>query len=167
MNSCSQTIQMLHFIKNPKGKPLQYLGMSGPNLIEILDNDPILVQALSTSTTRKLYKPSTKSRFTGKDQRMVLTGKNRQALFFLRISQSPKGYQGVELGILNLPEESFTNMVKELVSLAKMRWPKLPLFIRLNMHQDMANLKTALFNLGWIEDQTNSLMEITIEVKDA
>lgn len=165
MNGLYQTIHMLHFIKNTKGNPSKYLGMSGQHLVEILDNDPFLLKMLKATGNRKIYKPSEKSRFTGNHQRMVLMSKKDTALFTLTKSQSPKGYHGIELGILNLPEESFSPMLKELATLANMRWPKLPLFIRISSHTSIANLKLILFNIGWIEDPYNSLMEKVVEEK--
>lgn len=157
---------MLHFIKNPKGNPSKYLGMSGQHLVEILDNDPFLLKVLKSPGAKKIYKPSDKSRFMGNHQRMVLMSKKDIALFTLAKSQSPKGYHGIELGILNTPEESIGPMLKELASLANMRWPKLPLFIKINSHRSITNLKLILFNLGWIEDQYNSVMEKLVEEKD-
>lgn len=101
----------------------------------------------------------------GSYQRMVLMSKKDIALFTLTKLQSPKGYHGIELGILNLPVESFSPMLKELAILANMRWPKLPLFIKINSHRSIINLKLILFNLGWIEDQYNSVMEKVVEEK--
>lgn len=163
MNGLNQTIHMLHFIKNPIGNPSKYLGMVGQHLVEILDNDPFLLKALQSKGAKKIYKPSDKSRFMGNHERMVLMSKNDSALFTLTRSQSPKGSNGIELGILNLPEESFLPMLKELTLLANMKWPKLPVFVRMSTHGNINNLKLILFNTGWIEDQYNSVMEKAVE----
>lgn len=165
MNGLNQIIHMLHFIKNPKGKPSRYVGMCGKFLVEILDNDPILIRALKSKSASKIYKPSRSCRFTGNNQRMVLAAKTEDGLFTLRKTKAPKGYEGIELGILTVSKDSFGPMLKDLALLANQKWDKLPLFLRLGLHADIANLEMSLFNQGWIKDEYNSIMERKAEEK--
>lgn len=136
---------MKSFLKSSrKAGSKKYLGVIGNNLIEIIDEEPIIKDLLAG--TRFSFTPSSASRYSGVNKRMILTTIGHEALIIFNTTHEDTFNDQVTLSVfINKSQISSAKLLKESEKLAIFRWPVITLFFE----SSSENEQQLFIQAGW------------------
>lgn len=142
---CKKTFSMKSFLKSSrKAGSKKYLGVTGSYLVEIIDQEPVIMELIRG--TRFSFTPSDASRYSGTEKRMILKAFSDDALLILNTRQESTSNDLVELSVfINQSEVPSHILLNEAEKLASLRWSSATLIFRCTSKEEYASFAQA----GW------------------
>lgn len=137
----------------------KYLAMSGKHWIERLDHDPAIKNTLKENNIKCYFKASKCSRFTGPNQRMILTTPNRKAIMIFKRRKSILGYYGIQcILFVNNSVLLSSELINDALNLVFLQWPEQIFYVYID------SKKYKIGSAGfWFEKAGCKLVHITTD----